>query len=88
MMQAAASPLQLAKMVAFDHGADYMFIDWEDYDYIYKDGEITALGLQPLDFPDLPPGLNRYLMCSTRVDDQIMEKLNRTIRELLPDLNP
>lgn len=88
MMQAAASPLQLAKMVAFGHGADYMFIDREDYAYINKDGEITALGLQPLDFPDLPPGLNRYLMCSKRVDDQIMEKLNRAIRELLPYLNP
>jgi polar amino acid transport system substrate-binding protein len=84
---AAPSVLNLAKMVSFNHGADYMFIDREDYDYINRMGEISAMGLLPMDYTDMPPGLNRYLMCSKRVDAETLARLNQAIRELLPEIN-
>jgi polar amino acid transport system substrate-binding protein len=87
VMREASSVPNLAKMVAFNHGADFMLIDREDHDYIDRMGEMTAMGLQPVDFPDMPPGLNRYLMCSKLVDDDTMARLDRAIRELYPQFN-
>lgn len=83
----ARSVESLAKMVSLNHGADYMLIDREDYDYINRMGEISAMGLLPMYYSDMPPGLNRYLMCSKSVDAETMARLNQAIRELLPEIN-
>ncbi|UCX03447.1 substrate-binding periplasmic protein [Shewanella glacialimarina] len=83
----ARSVESLAKMVSFNHGADYMLIDREDYDYINRMGEISAMGLLPMYYSDMPSGLNRYLMCSKSVDAETMARLNQAIRELLPEIN-
>lgn len=87
VMREAATVPNLAKMVAFNHGADYMLIDREDHGYIDRQGEMTAMGLQPVELPDMPPGLNRYLMCSKSVDDDTMARIDLAIRELYPQFN-
>jgi polar amino acid transport system substrate-binding protein len=87
-VNAAGSVLQLAKMVAHNHGADYMLIDREDHAFLDRAGKLSDMGLQLLEFPDIPPGLKRYLMCSKNLDAKTMVRINRSIAELFPEFNP
>ncbi|QSX31145.1 substrate-binding periplasmic protein [Shewanella cyperi] len=86
-IQTAPSPDKLARMVSLNHGADYMFIDQEDFAHINQNGELSALGMRPVEFPDMPQGLKRYLMCSASVDDETLSRLNQAILTLLPEYN-
>jgi uncharacterized protein (TIGR02285 family) len=86
-IRAVISPVQLAKMVAVRR-ADYMLIDQEDLNWIDTRGEINALNLVRINYPDAPEGLKRYLMCSRQVDPRTMERIDQAIRQLLPELNP
>jgi len=76
------SPQQVAKKVALKR-ADFMFIDQEDYDYLMSTNpEFKAEGLVRIDYPDLPAGLKRYIMCSQQVSDETMAKLDAAIAKL------
>jgi len=86
-IKATVSPLQLAKMVAA-HRVDYMLIDQEDFTQIGQKAEFSELNLTPIKFPDMPPGLKRYLICSKNVDDRTMAKLDKAISQIIPDLTP
>jgi len=86
-IRAVISPMQLAKMVAVRR-ADYMLIDQEDLNWIDTKGEINALNLVRINYPDAPEGLKRYLMCSRQVEPRTMERIDQAIRQLLPELNP
>jgi hypothetical protein len=77
-MRAAVTPIQLAKMVAYDR-ADYMFIDQDDFAVFEQTGELAKLGMTRVDFQDAPPGLKRYVMCSKKIDDALLDKLNQAL---------
>jgi uncharacterized protein (TIGR02285 family) len=79
-MRAMVTPLQLAKMIAARR-ADYMFIDQEDMGWLRQNSDFNTLELQRIDMPDMPAGLQRYLMCSLKVELAQMERLNQAIRQ-------
>lgn len=62
--------------------ADYLFVDREDYGYLRsKHPELQPLVL--IDFPDMPPGLRRYFVCSRDIPAETMERINRAIAGVL-----
>ena len=80
-MRAPVPPIQLAKMVAYAR-ADYMFIDQDDFSVIEQTGDLAKLGLKRVDFKDAPPGLKRYVICSKKVDEATLSKLNQALGSL------
>lgn len=85
-LRAQLSPLQLARMVGARR-VDYMLIDEEDLNWLRKDPEFTPLPLVRIEFADMPRGELRYLACSMQVTPHTMDKLNQTIRELVPEMD-
>lgn len=79
------TPLGLAKMIQLRR-VDYMLIDEEDYRFANQHGEMDAEGVLPLRFSDMPPGLKRYIMCSKRVDPDVMQRLDGAIAQSLPKM--
>lgn len=78
------SPIQVAKKLALNR-ADFMFIDQEDLAYLTSsDPDFANAGLVRLDFPDQPPGLKRYILCSQQVSDQTMTRIGQAIARLPP----
>lgn len=73
------SPLQVVKKIAAQR-ADFMFIDQEDYHYLTEsNADFRGEGLVRIDYPDMPAGLKRYILCSQRVSDDTMQKINAAI---------
>lgn len=73
------SPLHVAKKVAARR-ADFMFIDQEDYGYLTESSaDFRNDGLVRIDYSDMPAGLKRYILCSQRVSDDTMQKINAAI---------
>lgn len=76
-------PLQLARKVA-NRRVDFMFIDQEDLDYLLqtspalRDDDLTRLS-----FPDLPPGLKRYILCNQSVGSDIMARIDQAIARVV-----
>lgn len=74
------SPLEVAKKVALQR-ADFMFIDQDDYDYsMATNADFRADNLVILDFPDTPPGLVRYILCSQKVSEERLQRINAAIK--------
>lgn len=72
-------PVQVARKVALGR-ADFMFMDREDYDYLMQsDLGFRSDALVQIGFPDMPPGLKRYILCSRQVSDAEMAELNAAI---------
>lgn len=59
----------------------FMFIDRDDWKYL-RDTEESLRRTVQLDFPDMPPGLNRYIVCSKDVPAATMDKLNKAIESI------
>ncbi len=77
VMKRTVETSAMFRMVAMGR-ADYMFVDREDWNYLRtKYPELQTMVL--LDFPDMPPGLKRHIVCSRDVPADIMERLNRAI---------
>jgi polar amino acid transport system substrate-binding protein len=58
--------------------ASFMFVDREDWEFFRKK-EIGVQAATRHDFPDMPPGLRRYIACSKDVTPEIIDKLNHAI---------
>ena len=73
------SPLQVVKKVAAKR-ADFMFIDQEDFNYLTESSvDFRNDGMVRIDYPDMPAGLKRYILCSQRVHENTMQKINAAI---------
>lgn len=73
------SPLQVAKKLAAQR-ADFMFIDQDDYDYLTTThADFRGDGLVRVDYPDMPAGLKRYILCSQQTSSATMQKINAAI---------
>lgn len=83
-VRAQLTPLQLARMVGARR-VDYMLIDEEDLGWLRRDPEFTPLPLVRITFADMPRGELRYLACSQQVPPQTLDRLNQSIRVLVPD---
>lgn len=76
------APLQVARKVAARR-ADFMLIDQEDYEHLLAtEPGFQSEGLVRLEYPDLPPGLRRHILCSQLVDAETMARLDAAIEKL------
>lgn len=77
--RALLTPLQVAKKVAGKR-ADLMFIDQDDYEYLMEtNAEFKSAGMVRISYPDMPYGLKRYILCSQKVSEDVMRKINAAI---------
>jgi polar amino acid transport system substrate-binding protein len=70
-------PPLMARIVAANR-VSFMFIDRDDWEYLSQRDEMVRDAVQ-IDFPDLPAGLNRYIVCSKDVPADVMAKINKAI---------
>jgi len=84
-MRAAVPPAQLVKMVGAGR-ADFMLIDEEDLNFLTQEGQLSAYGVERVQFPDPPLGLRRHIMCSRAVPAETIRRLNAAIHKLYPGL--
>lgn len=77
------TPLELARMLEAGRG-DYMIIDQEDLgEYVRRPLRDTGSErAQPIEFADLPPGLERHLICSRSVSPTVIERIDAAIQRL------
>ena len=62
---------------------DYFFISHEEADSLIESSGIPKNNFKYIAFSDMPKGEKRYLLCSKKVGDDIIEKLNSAILEVL-----
>lgn len=80
--RALVSPLQVAQKVAAKR-ADFMFMDQDDYEYLLAtDPDFTNKTLARISFPDMPPGLLRYILCSQKTGKDVINRLNSAITKV------
>lgn len=58
--------------------ASFMLVDREDWEYVHRREPILQSTTR-LDFPDMPAGLKRYIVCSRDISPHVMEKINQAI---------
>ena len=78
---AAVSEDNIMDMIAIGRG-DFTIMRREVVDLYAKREHTRLADLEVLTPPDTPPGGSRYLMCSAKVDDAILQAIN----QYLPDL--
>lgn len=77
------APLQVANKVARGR-ADFMFIDQEDYAHLLKTNPaFRDENMVRFDFPDMPPGLKRYILCSQQVSDSVRRRIDAAIDQVV-----
>jgi polar amino acid transport system substrate-binding protein len=76
----------LARMVASGR-ADFMFSPQEEADILRADVEGGTESLKVLIFPDLHEGASRHILCSKKVSDETIEKLNAALAKLATPAN-
>lgn len=74
------SPANLMRMVAANR-VNYMFADQADWQYL-RSRETGLESISEYHFSDLPPGLERFIICSKDVPSTVIDKLNRAIETL------
>jgi len=62
---------------------DYFFISYEEADSLIESSGIPKSNFKYISFSDMPKGEKRYLLCSKKVGDDIIERLNSAILDLL-----
>ncbi|MGY3804193.1 hypothetical protein ACWNT8_09050 [Pigmentibacter ruber] len=60
--------------------ADYMLINGSEFEYFYNLEYELKENLQYKLFPDIPEGEKRYFMCSYKVGEELINKINKTIK--------
>lgn len=59
--------------------ADFMFVAEEEAKYLTEEAGSSMAEFHLVRFPDMPKGERRHLMCSLRVPDDLIARLNRAI---------
>ena len=80
----SAGNLSMLKMIQA-HRADYFFITEEEARAVLTYSGLPAYEFKYIRFTDMPVGNKRYIMCSNRVESEIMDRLNRAIALLDPE---
>ncbi len=76
---ATVEPTVMMRMVAA-HRVDYMLADQADWNYL-RQHEAGLDGIAEQHFADMPPGLERYIVCSKDVSSEQMARINRAIAQ-------
>lgn len=78
VLSTTAENQQMLRMVA-ERRVDMMFAAEEEAQHLLGQAGIAARGVQMLRFEDVPVGERRHLMCSKRVPDALLERLNAAL---------
>ncbi len=78
VLSTTAENQQMLRMVA-ERRVDMMFAAEEEAQYLVGQAGAAARGVQMLRLEDVPMGERRHLMCSKRVPDALLERLNAAI---------
>ena len=60
--------------------ADYMFVAPEEADGLIKAAGISPTDIRKINFSNAPKGGDRYILCSKKVPDEVIAKLNKAIK--------
>lgn len=61
---------------------DFMIVDQDDLDfYLANTPDLKNQKLERVDFPDMPPGMTRHILCSRQVPEAWMQRLDDAIRK-------
>lgn len=85
VVRSTVVPLQMAKMIQGKR-ADYMLIDQDDLAFLVEKGDLPTDSMAKIEFPDMPAGLKRYIMCSKQVPEETVTALNEAIRLIVPSM--
>ena len=77
VMSRTVETTQMMRMLTVGR-ASYMFVDREDWEFFRRKNP-SANAMVRHDFPDMPPGLRRHIVCSRDVPQETMNKLNQAI---------
>jgi polar amino acid transport system substrate-binding protein len=77
VMSRTVEPKAMLRMLSLGR-ASYMFADRSDWEF-FRQTENWQRPPVRYDFPDMPPGLKRHIVCSKDVAPEIMDKLNQAI---------
>ena len=86
VLTVATEQANLARMVASGR-ADFMFSTQEEADILRKYVDRGGESLKVLTFPDLHAGATRHILCSRKVSDETIDKLNAALAELATPAN-
>lgn len=78
---ATTEQVDLARMVASDR-ADFMLSTYEEASILIAAVGPTAVNLRVLAFPDVQEDTTRHILCSRKVSDATMDKLNAALPKL------
>jgi hypothetical protein len=77
----SSESMQMVQMIALDR-ADFMMISNDEVEYYINQGILNPKGIRLMELPDAKKRFTRRLMCSLKVDDATIQKINREIRTL------
>jgi polar amino acid transport system substrate-binding protein len=80
IIRSSAAPAIMARMINADR-ASFMLIDREDWHHLQAT-ESNLNELTQLDMQDMPPGLDRYIICSNDVAQAVMNKINLSLAKI------
>ncbi len=80
VLRRTVDPAAMVRMTAANR-VSFMFIDRDDLGYL-RERDGTLGNVVRIDFPDMPPGLQRYILCSKDVPASTMARINRVIASM------
>ncbi len=72
----------MLRMIAAGH-ADYFFIAPEEVDGLLASSEFDGHDFKTVHFADVVSGEERYILCSLKVEPEIIDRLNRAIQQIV-----
>ena len=70
--------INMLKKIHFNRG-DYFFISPEEADGLIESSGLPREDFKYITFSDMPEGEKRYIVCSQKVEDEVIEKLNTAL---------
>jgi len=86
-LNVTAENTKMIRMLSADR-ADFMFMAEEEVDGVLKSANMLRSDFKTVNFLDTPPGSYRYILCSMKVEDYIIEKLNHWIKPIDQGTSP
>ena len=77
-----AENISMVRMI-HSHRADYFFMAKEEAEDLILSANLPPEEFQAVHFSDMPPGNNRYIICSRNIEEMAMLRINRAIKSYL-----
>jgi polar amino acid transport system substrate-binding protein len=61
---------------------DYTIVDVDELEYLAQQAQVSRAQLAMVEFDDIPQGNSRFIMCSRKVDDATIARINAAIKAI------